>query len=195
MKKLVLTTLIILVAISPFEVFAGNIFSDADAEFYNDAAYKLPNATGTASITVTSNDDTYTWTVTINFSGLLPNYSYIFQFGVQDQLRDRYDYNIETDASGNIDEQFVIDDLDNTFQNIQYPPEEHNPLPDYVGYTILRLLDLKGKSGGIRLKRSEPNNEYPDDNPYKKGNPRATMVMRARQDCLLGKLVFANPEP
>ena len=67
-------------------------------------------------------------------------------------------------------------------------------MPDYVGYTILRLLDLEGESGGKLLTPDlEPNGEYPDDNPYCEEYPDATMVMRARQDGIYGLLEFLEP--
>ena len=197
MKKLVLISVLVLIIVFPSVVFAGDIYWKATATFNNSAGSTV-YARGSATITPTQlSNGTYKWTVTISFSGLLKNYDYIFQFGIQDQLRDKYDYNtpIKTDKNGKISKTFVIYDLDSIFQNIQYPPFEHNPLPAYVGYTILRLLDLNGSSGGILLTPTlEPNDEYPDDNPYYNDHPNATMVMRARQDGIYGKLVFTQPK-
>ena len=190
MKKLLLISVLILMIVFPSVVFAGNIYWKATASF-NNAASTLPNAKGSAIITPTKlSDNTYKWTVTISFSGLLKNYNYIFQFGVQDQLLNIYDYSAKTDKTGKISKTFVIYDLYPTFDNIRYEPLVHNP---DVGYTILRLLDLNGSSGGILLTSLEPNNEYPDDNPYSQ-YPNATMVMRARQDGAYGSLVFTQPK-
>lgn len=193
MKKLILTSLIVLMAISPFAALAGDVYWNANATFYNDARFtkpKLPRAEGSASIIYDNVNDK--WTVTLKFSGLLKKYDYEFQFGVQDQLVNRYDHTVTTDARGNIDETFTITDLDLTFENIIYPPyAPHNP---YVGYTILRLLDLYGKSGGKLLTPDlEPNGEEPEENPYYAEYPNATMVMRARQDGIYGLLEFVEP--
>jgi hypothetical protein len=202
MKKIVLISVLILMVVFPSVVFAGNIYWKASATFNNAAGSTVPNARGSATITPTKVSDTaYKWTVTISFSGLLKNYNYIFQFGIQDQLLNVYDYPVATDKNGKISKTFVIYDLDSIFQNIQYPPVEHNPLPAYVGYTILRLLDLNGTSGGIFLSTItdpngglEPNNEEPNDNPYYLQYPNAKMVMRARQDGAYGSLVFSQPK-
>jgi hypothetical protein len=197
MKKLILATLIVLVAIFPSVVVAGNIYWNANATFHNDARFtkpKLPRAEGTATITcIDTGNGTHEWNVMLKFSGLLKNYSYIFQFGVQDQLRDKYDcYPVTTDKRGKIDETITITDLDSTFGNISYPPLD--PGLGYVGYTILRLLDLEGESGGKLLTPDlEPNNEPPDENPYYAEHPNATMVMRARQDGIYGLLEFLAP--
>jgi hypothetical protein len=193
MKKLILTSLIVLMAISPLAALAGDIYLNANATFYNDAKFtkpKLPRAEGTA--TITYDNTNHQWTVTLKFSGLLKKYSYIFQFGVQDQLLNRYDcLPVTTDARGKIDETITITGLDSKIQNIQYPPVEHNP---DVGYTILRLLDLQGESGGKLLTPDlEPNGEEPDENPYYDKHPNATMVMRARQDGIYGLLEFLEP--
>ncbi len=199
MKKLILTTLIVLVAISPSVALAGNIYWNANATFYNDARFtkpKLPRAEGTATITcIDTGNDTHEWTVTLKFSGLLKKYNYEFQFGVQDQLLNRYDHTVTTDARGKIDETFTITDLDSFIDNdTHYLPEEHNPWPDYKGYTILRLLDLEGESGGKLLTPGlEPNGEEPDENPYYGEHPNTTMVMRARQDGIYGLLEFLEP--
>jgi hypothetical protein len=206
MKKLILTSLAILMAIFPSVVLAGNIYWNANAAFHNDARFtkpKLPRAEGTATITCSKldNGDDHIWEVTLKFSGLLKNYSYIFQFGVQDQLLNRYDYPVTTDKRGKIDMTFTIEDLDSTFKNESYPPLD--PELGYVGYTILRLLDLEGESGGKLLTPDlEPNEEEPDYNPYCLGldpnspdceYPNATMVMRARQDGIYGMLEFLEP--
>ena len=205
MKKLILTTLIVLIGISPFAALAGDIYWNAKATFLNDARFtkpKLPRAEGTATITcIDTGNGNHEWNVTLKFSGLLKNYSYIFQFGVQDQLRDKYDcYPVTTDKRGKIDEIITIKDLDDTFENISYPPLD--PDLGYVGYTILRLLDLEGESGGKLLTDLEPNDEEPDDNPYCEcpecnppdcQYPNATMVMRARQDGIYGLLEFLEP--
>ena len=177
----------------PSVVFAGNIYYNATATFHNDARSTVPSAKGSATITPTKlSDGTYKWTVTISYSGLLKNYDYIFQFGIQDQLLNRYDYSVTTDNKGKISKTFPIYDLYPTFDNIRYDPLVHNP---DVGYTILRLLDLNGTSGGILLTPTlEPNNEYPDDNPYYLQYPNAKMVMRARQDGAYGSLVFSQPK-
>ncbi len=204
MKKLILTSVIVLIAVFPFAALAGNIFWNANATFYNDAKFtkpKLPRAEGTANITY--NNAKHEWTVKLKFSGLLKKYNYEFQFGVQDQLVKGYNRTVKTNARGEIDETFTIDNLDSEFENISYPPLEHNPEPDYVGYTILRLLDLEGESGGKLLTPDlEPNGEEPDDNPYcvcpdcnppDCEYPNATMVMRARQDRIYGLLEFLEP--
>jgi hypothetical protein len=192
MKKLVLISVLILMIVFPSIVFAGNIYYNASATFNNTGS--MVNAIGSATITPTRlSDGTYKWTVTISFSGLLKNYNYIFQFGVQDQLLNIYNYPVTTDNKGKVSKTFVITNLDSVFQNIQYLPVEHNPLPDYIGYTILRLLDLKGRSGGILLTNCEPNSEEPDVNPYYPQYPNATMVMRARQDGAYGILTFTQP--
>lgn len=200
MKKLILATLIVLVAFFPSVVVAGNIYWNANATFYNDARFtkpKLPRAEGTATITcIDTGNGNHEWNVTLVFSGLLKNYSYIFQFGVQDQLRDKYDcYPVTTDKRGKIDETITITDLDSFIDNdTHYLPVEHNPWPDYKGYTILRLLDLEGESGGKLLTPDlEPNGEEPDENPYYGEHPNATMVMRARQDGIYGLLEFLAP--
>ncbi len=207
MKKLILTGLIVLMAISPLAALAGDIYLNARATFHNDAKFtkpKLPRAEGTATITcIDTGNGNHKWNEMLEFSRLLKNYSYIFQFGVQDQLLNRYDCPVTTDARGKINETFTITDLDSKIQNIQYPPVEHNPLPDYKGYTILRLLDLEGESGGKLLTPDlEPNDEEPDDNPYCEcldpnsplcEYPNATMVMRARQDRIYGLLEFLEP--
>jgi hypothetical protein len=206
MKKPMLTTLTILLAISPFVALAGDIYWNAKATFHNDAKFTSPGlqtARGTATITYNETDK---WTVTLKFSGLLKNYNYVFQFGVQDQLLNRYDYYLPaTDARGRINMTFTIENLDSfTDNDTHYLPEEHNPWPDYKGYTILRLLDLEGKSGGKLLTSLEPNEEDPDDNPYcvcpdpdcdpvDCEHPNATMVMRARQDGKFGSLEFLKP--
>jgi len=194
MKKLTLTTLIILMAVSPFVALAGDIYLSAKATFHNDAKFTSPGlrtARGTATITYSETDK---WTVTLKFSGLLKNYNYVFQFGVQDQLLNRYDCPVTTDARGRINITFPITNLNSKIDNdTHYLPEEHNPWPDYKGYTILRLLDLEGESGGKLLTDLEPNNEPPDDNPYAEEYPNATMVMRARQDGIYGLLEFLKP--
>jgi hypothetical protein len=193
MKKIVLISILILMIVFPSVVFAGNIYWKASATFNNSAGSTLPSAKGSATITPTKlGDGTYKWTVTISFSGLLKNYGYIFQFGVQDQLLNVYDYPVATDNKGKISKTFVIYNLYPTFDNLRYEPLVHNP---DVGYTILRLLDLNGSSGGILLTPTlEPNNEYPDDNPYYLQYPNTTMVMRARQDGAYGSLVFSQPK-
>jgi hypothetical protein len=204
MKKLILTSLAILMAISPFAALAGDIYWNAKATFHNDAKFTDPGlrtAKGTATIICTGTDNgDHEWTVTLKFSGLLKNYNYEFQFGVQDQLVNRYDHTVTTDARGKIDKAFTITDLDNTFENISYPPLD--PELGYVGYTILRLLDLEGESGGKLLTSLEPNDEEPDDNPYcvcpdcelsDCEYPNAIMVMRARQDGRYGSLSFSQP--
>ena len=188
MKKLMLITIIALLASSPFVAHAGDIYLNATAFFHNDAEYAkpgLPAAVGTATITcITISNTEHQWTIALKFSGLRRSYGYVFQFGVLDQLRDRYDCPVTSNKKGAIDTTFTIDDLDDPvfgFHNILYPPLEYD-----VGYTILRLLDLNGKSGGRPLTSLEPNNEYPDENPYYEEHPKATMVMRARQDPLYG---------
>ena len=58
-------------------------------------------------------------------------------------------------------------------------------------YSIVRILDMSGESGGIILSNVEPTTAT---NPYLPNNPSATMVMRAREDRVYGSLVFSQPK-
>lgn len=178
MKKLMLISLLILVVMYPAIVLAGNVYLNANGVFYNESN-KLPKAKGTANIIY--NNDSNEWTVTIDFSGLLKNQSYIFQFGLQGELVTNYDYSFTSDRTGKFKNTFVIDDLDGIFTE-----ETFDELGYGEGYTILRLIDLSGKSGGMVLKDFEPTCET---NPYC-AYPKATMVMRAREDGYRGSLIF-----
>lgn len=200
MKKLLIISALFFVVISTSITIAGDIYWNSDASFYNQST-KLRKATGTASVSYSYISDE--WTITLAFSGLLKNKAYIFQIGVQDQLEQRYDINVTSNKSGNINETITIGDLDTHsdadiltgIENISYPPYDTNPEHPSYGYTIFRLLDLSGTSGGLKLTNCEPNGEEPDGNPYYPSYPKATMVMRAREDGALGSLTFSQPLP
>lgn len=159
-----------LIAMFPSAVLAGSVYSNATATFYNDAKFTkpgLPGAKGTATISYDAGK--HTWTVNVNISGLLKNHGYIFNISLKDQLLERYDHEVTTDKGGKLKTTFVISDLDTVI----------------LDYTILRIIDLTGESGGILLSTLEP----PEENPYA-NYPNATMVMRAREDGAYGSLIF-----
>ena len=190
MKKLLLISALFLVVMYPSMVLAGDVYYNASATFYNES-FKL-KATGSANIRYNATD--HKWTITLNFSGLMKNKSYIFNISAQDQLMKKYDINVTSDKSGSINKTIVINDLDDPikgFKNIPY--SQHDIDEGWFGYTILRLLDLTGVSAGIKLADVEPTSAT---NPYLPTYPKATMVMRARQDGAsgLGILTF-TPNP
>ena len=188
MKKLLLISDLFLVVMYPSMVLAGNVYWNSSANLYSEPN-KLPKAKGTASI----NYDASKWTITLKFSGLLKNKPYIFQISAQDQLVNKIDKDVTSDKSGNIDMQYTIDNLDDTFQNIRPSPYSTYDAPNnYFGYTILRLLDLTGASGGIKLADLEPTSAT---NPFLPTYPKATMVMRAREDGYRAELTFTEPAP
>jgi len=184
MKKLLLISALFLVVMYPSMVLAGNVYYNASATFYNES-FKL-RATGTANI---SYNATTNWTITMNFSGLMKNKGYVFNISAQDQLNVRYDIPVTSDKSGNVNKIITITDLDSIFPN-DIPYSQHDKDEEWSGYTILRLLDLTGTSAGITLKGVEPTSAT---NPYLPAYPKATMVMRAREDGAttgLGSLTF-----
>jgi len=178
MKKLILFGFLVLTVLIPSTAFAGWVYSPTvKATFYNEAKFTNPglkSAKGSATIKYSESK----WTVSINFSGLLKNQQYKFQFGLQGQMVPYYDIDFLADNKGNAVKDFYIYDLDDTF-----PENIYDNLGYGKGYTILRLIDFSGKSGGMLLDDLEP-----DDNPYA-GTP-ATMVMRAREDGYRGSLIF-----
>ncbi|HGJ67065.1 TPA: hypothetical protein ENS27_17025 [bacterium] len=183
MKRLILIVLLVLVVMIPNLVFAGNVYSPTvKATFYNEAKYTSPGLTGAkGSATITYSNGI--WNVSMNFSGLLKKQAYIFQFGLQGQLVPYYDISFTTDKTGKFANTFYINDLDDVF------PNGFVDILGYAGgYTMLRLIDLSGKSGGMLLDSLEPDGNSPDDDPYE-GTP-ATMVMRAREDGYRGSLIF-----
>jgi len=208
MKKLLLISALFLVVLYPTVVLAGNVYYNANATLYSEPN-KLPKAKGTANINYSATD--HKWTVTLDFSGLVKNKDYIFQISAQDQLWIKYDIPFTTDKSGSKSFSTTIADLDAQYQEFgPYLNDITYFLPDisysaydathfhpgttipYTGYTILRLLDLSGASGGIKLTSLEPTSAT---NPYLPAYPKATMVMRAREDGYLAALVFTAPQP
>jgi hypothetical protein len=184
MKRLALVSALFLVVLYPTIVLAGDIFSTANADFYNES-FKL-KATGTASISFENNK----WMIALNFSGLMKNKEYVFNISAQDQLKVRYDIPVTSNKLGNINQSFTITDLvtnPDAFINGNVPYSQHDIDEHFVGYTILRLLDLSGASAGIKLTSLEPTSET---NPYLPTYPKGTMVMRARQDNERGTLTF-----
>jgi hypothetical protein len=165
-----------LIVMFPSAVLAGSVYYNATATLYNDAKFTkpgLPGAKGTATISYTANP-TKKWTVSVNISGLLKNHAYTFNISLQDQLLTRSDREVTTDKYGKLKTTFGISDLDTVFQD----------------YSIVRIIDLTGESGGILLSTLEP----PEENPYYSISPNATMVMRAREDGAYGLLKFYPPK-
>jgi len=184
-------------------VFAGNVYYNSSATLYNEAKFTKPGlngAKGTASIRYNAVADN--WAITLKCSGLIKNKDYIFQISAQDQLWIKYDISVKSDKSGNINFSKTISDLDNQYQqygpylndvtyflpNISY--SQHDADEGWTGYTILRLLDLSGASGGMKLTDLEPTSAT---NPFLPAYPNATMVMRAREDGYLAELTFTAP--
>jgi hypothetical protein len=203
MKKLLLISALFLVVMYPSMVLAGDVYSNSKATLYSEPN-KLPKAKGDANIVYSSAK--HEWTITVNFSGLIRSNDYIFQISAQDQLWIKYDIPIKSDKSGNITN-FVtkIQDLDTQIQesgpympsgtqyflpDISYSAYDATHDPVYKGYTILRLLDLSGASGGIKLTSLEPTSAT---NPFLPAYPKATMVMRAREDGFRAELTFTAP--
>jgi len=174
MKKLVLISILILMIVFPSVVFAGSAYQNSQATFYNQARFTkpgLPSAKGTATITY---DQVDTWTISVNITGLLKNHEYIFNISLEDQQMVRANYPLTSDSKGKLIKTFPTNDV------VTKLGQET--------YSIVRLLDMSGESGGMLLTELQPT-----DNPYS-GSPNATMVMRAREDGLYGSLVFTQPK-
>jgi len=171
MKKLVLISVLVLIIVFPSVVFAGSAYWNAKATFWNDSS-TLPNARGTATITY---NKIGTWTISVNITNLLKNHEYIFNISLEDQLMVKADYPITSDSRGKLSKTFTTSDV--------------VTILGQDTYSIVRLLDMSGESGGIILSDVELTTET---NPYLPGNPFATMVMRAREDGY-GSLVFSQP--
>lgn len=207
MKKLLLIGALFLVVMYPSVVLAGNVYWNSSANLYSEPN-KLPKAKGNANINYSTTEDK--WLITLKFSGLIKNKPYIFQISAQDQLWIKYDIPVISDKSGNITLiDYRISDLDaqkgygprypdgigyflNGISYSEYDQTHISPytgLP-YAGYTILRLLDLSGDSGGIKLIDLEPTSAT---NPFLPAYPKATMVMRAREDGYRAELTFTAP--
>jgi hypothetical protein len=170
MRKFRLIGLLILIAVVPSVVLAGNIYWNATADFGNESEI-YTSAWGEASVSYSKGE----WAVNVEFTNLKPSCNYIFQFGIQNQLANRADYPITSDGSGNIGVQWTMTDLVEKLGKRQY--------------SIIRIIDPTGYSGGMLLDALEPDGNKPEDDPYE-GTP-ATMVMRAREDGYSGLLLFS----
>jgi len=173
MKKLIVISFLTLIVMFPSTVFALNVYSTpVHADFVNQSRKINPSVT--ADITYSS--ETHGWTVTLNITGLMKNHSdYLFQFAVADQITVRYDCDLPpTDSKGNLLKYtFTIYDLDSVFK----PGEIYWPETTREGYTVVRIIDKCGASGGQSIKQNDPN--PPPDLPYLK---KGTVVTRARED-------------
>lgn len=158
----------------PSVVFAGDASWNAKATFYNQARFTkpgLPSAKGTATITYNQVD---TWTISVNITGLLKSHDYIFNISLEDQQMVRANYPLKSDSKGKLITTFTTTEVVTRLNQ--------------TTYSIIRLLDMSGESGGMLLTELQPT-----DNPYS-GDVNATMVMRAREDGLYGSLVFTPPK-
>jgi len=176
MKKLVVISFLTLIVMFPSTVFALNVYSTpVHADFVNQS-WKI-NPLGTADITY--DVSVSKWTVKLNITGLMKNHSdYLFQFAVADQITVRYDYDLNpTDRKGNLTQEFSIYKLDSVFvPGVEYWPETE--IEGFrEGYTVVRIIDKCGVSGGKSIKQNDPN--PPSDLPYLK---KGTVVIRARED-------------
>jgi len=176
MKKLVLISILILMIVFPSVVFAGNATWNAKATFYNESTL---NAGGTVDITY--NSKSKEWTISLNITGLLANHDYIFNISLENQLMIRADYLVHS-TDGNLSSVLKVKDVVSQLTSTAGRKQST--------YSIVRLLDMSGNSGGMLLSDVEPTSAT---NPYI-DHSNATMVMRAREDGIYGSLVFTPPK-
>lgn len=170
MKKLIVISLLTLIVMLPSAVFAGDVYSSKVTADFKVSLSNSVRPKGNATITCDGNN----WTVTLNMRGLLKNYSgYIFQFSIINQMIHYYDVELNpTDKKGNLVQTFTVSGVADNF-------------PEDV-YDVVRIIDKFGESGGQLISSVDQSTVDPDL-PYL---DTGTIVIRAREDCLGGCLIF-----